>query len=143
MLKILRTCRAESYLRLILMFVEKGLSVGKLMKLVHKKEQWFFDKCKRRLDYLKLCTHKGVEVRKIKARIKMLGKQIKEKTMPYDLINKHEVCFMMHYALKVMDTCLWYLDNGCSRHMTEDHSLFKTFKPKKDGNVTFGDGSKS
>ena len=49
----------------------------------------------------------------------------------------------MKFAFKVMDTCLWYLDNGCSRHMTGDHSFFKVFESKKGGNVTFGDGSKS
>ena len=50
---------------------------------------------------------------------------------------------MMKFAFKVMDTCLWYLDSGCSRHMTGDRSLFKVFKSKNGGNVTFGDGSKS
>ena len=48
---------------------------------------------------------------------------------------------MMKTALKVMDTCLWYLNSGCSRHMTRDQSLFKVFESKKGGNVTFGDGS--
>ena len=38
---------------------------------------------------------------------------------------------------------LWYLDSDCSRHMTGDRSLFKVFKSKKGGNITFGDGSKS
>ena len=50
---------------------------------------------------------------------------------------------MMKSAFKVMDTCLWYLDSGCSRHMTGDRSLFKVFESKKGGNVTFGEGSKS
>ena len=50
---------------------------------------------------------------------------------------------MIKFAFKVIDTCLWYLDSGCSRHMTGDQSLFKFFKSKKGGNVTFGDGSKS
>ena len=50
---------------------------------------------------------------------------------------------MMKSAFKVMDPCLWYLDSGCSRHMTGDLSLFKVFESKKGGNVTFGDGSKS
>ena len=63
--------------------------------------------------------------------------------MPYDLTNKHEVCFMMHFALKVMDTCLCYLDSGCLRHMTWDNTLFKKFEPKKGGNVSFGDETKS
>ena len=50
---------------------------------------------------------------------------------------------MMKSAFKVMDTCLWYLDNSRLRHMIGDRSLFKVFKSKKGGNVTFGDGSKS
>ena len=50
---------------------------------------------------------------------------------------------MMKFAFKVMDTCLSYLDNGYSRHMTRDCSLFKVFESKKGSNVTFGDGSKS
>ena len=50
---------------------------------------------------------------------------------------------MMKSAFKVMDTCLCYLDSGCSRHITGDRSLFKVFESKKGGNVTFGDGSKS
>ena len=70
-------------------------------------------------------------------------RQMRENTIPTDLSSKHEVCFMMKSAFKVMDMCLWYLDNGYSRHMTRDRSLFKVFKTKKGGNVTFGDGSKS
>ena len=50
---------------------------------------------------------------------------------------------MMKSAFKVMDTCLWYLDSGCLRHMIGDRSLFKVFKSKKGSNVTFGDRSKS
>ena len=50
---------------------------------------------------------------------------------------------MMKSAFKVMDTCLCYLDSGCSRHITGVRSLFKVFKSKKGGNVTFGDGRKS
>ena len=68
---------------------------------------------------------------------------MREKTIPTNLSSKHEVCFMMKSAFKVMDTCLWYLDSGCLRHMTGDRSLFEVFESKKGGNVTFGDGSKS
>ena len=50
---------------------------------------------------------------------------------------------MIKSAFKVMDTCLWYLDSDCSRHMTGDQSLFKVFESKKGGNATFGDRSKS
>ena len=43
----------------------------------------------------------------------------------------------------MINTSLLYLDSGCSRHMTIDHSLFNTFEPKKGGNITFDGGSKS
>ena len=36
----------------------------------------------------------------------------------------------------------WYLDSGCSRHMTGDKSLFQALDRKRSGNVTFGDNSK-
>ena len=52
-------------------------------------------------------------------------------------------CLFVHTALKVFNSCLWYLNSGCSRHMIGDKSLFKTLKEKKDGFVTFGDGSHS
>ena len=32
----------------------------------------------------------------------------------------------------------WYLDSGCSKHMTRDRIKFITFDEKKTGNVTFG-----
>ena len=99
------------------------------------------EKCKRKLDCLKRCTHRAVGKRKTKARLKLSSRDYKERTLPYDLTNKHGVCFMMHIALKVMDTCLFIFI--CSRHMTRDCFLFKIFEPKKGGNVTFGDGSKS
>ena len=47
----------------------------------------------------------------------------------------------VHTSLKVFNSCLWYLDNGCSRHMIEDKTLFKTLKEKVGDYVTFGDGS--
>ena len=53
------------------------------------------------------------------------------------------VCYTTLTALKACDSCLWYLDSGCSRHMTENKALFKTLFEGKIGIVTFGDGSKS
>ena len=52
-------------------------------------------------------------------------------------------CLFVHTAMKVFNSCLWYLDSGCSRHMTGDKSLFKSIKEKEDSFVTFGDGSHS
>ena len=40
------------------------------------------------------------------------------------------------------DSCLWYLDSDCSRHITGNEGLFKTLFEGKIGTVTFGDGSK-
>jgi hypothetical protein len=35
----------------------------------------------------------------------------------------------------------WYIDIGCSKHMTWDHNKFITLKEEKGGNVTFGDNA--
>jgi len=37
---------------------------------------------------------------------------------------------------------MWYLDNGCSRHMTGDKKKFKNFKKKEQGFVTYEDNNK-
>ena len=41
-------------------------------------------------------------------------------------------CLFVHTSLKVFNLCLWYLDSGCSRHMTRDKSLFKSLKEKSE-----------
>ena len=53
------------------------------------------------------------------------------------------LCYIALTALKARDSCLWYLDSGCSRHMTGNKALFKTLFEGKIGTITFGDGSKS
>ena len=53
------------------------------------------------------------------------------------------VCYTALTTLKARDSCLWYLDSGCSRHMIGNKALFKTLFEGKIGTVTFGDGSKS
>ena len=90
---------------------------------------------------MKMC--KGVRLRRMKIKGLARKRHMRESTIRTNLSFKHEVCFTMKSAFKVMDTCLWYLDSGCSRHMIGDRSLFKVFESKKGGNVTFGDGSKS
>ena len=52
------------------------------------------------------------------------------------------LCYTALTALKACDSCLWYLDSGCSRHMTRNKALFKTLFEGKIGTVMFGDGSK-
>ena len=50
-------------------------------------------------------------------------------------------CLFVHTSLKVFNSCLWYLDSGCSWHMIGDKALFKSLKEKVGDYVTFGDGS--
>ena len=98
---------------------------------------------KKKLDCLIMKMCRGVRLRRVKVKSFVCKWQMRENIIPTDLSYKREVCFMMKFAFKVMDMCLWYLDSGCSKHMTGDRSLFKVFESKKGGNVTFGDGSKS
>jgi hypothetical protein len=64
--------------------------------------------------------------------------------------NKHvwvkesdNLCLVAHTALKVLDTCLWYLDSACSKHMTGDRALLKDIQMGKGGRITFGDGNQA
>ena len=98
---------------------------------------------RKKLDYLRMKMCKGVRLKRVKVKSFAHKWQMRENIIPTNLSSKHEECFMMKYAFKVMDTCLWYLHSGCSRHMTGYQSLFKVFEFKKGENLTFGDGSKS
>jgi hypothetical protein len=48
-----------------------------------------------------------------------------------------EKCGLVMYARN--NQSQWYVDSGCSRHMTRDQKKFITLKEEKGGNVTFGD----
>jgi hypothetical protein len=41
------------------------------------------------------------------------------------LTKEDNLCLVAHTALKILYTCLWYLDSGCSKHMTSDKTLLK------------------
>ena len=86
---------------------------------------------KKKLDCLRIKMCKGVRLRRVKVKGFVHKRKIRENTIPIDLSSKHEVCFMMKSAFKVIDTCLWCLDNGYSRHMTGNQSLFKVFELRK------------
>jgi hypothetical protein len=53
------------------------------------------------------------------------------------------LCLVSRTALNILDTCLWYLDSGCSKHMTGDKTLLKEVQMGKGGRITYGDGSQS
>ena len=124
--KCIRKYKSKSYLNSLVMTIVKDFSLPK-----------------KKLDCLKMKMCKGVQLRRVKVKGLAHKRHMKESTVPTNQSSKHEMCFMMKFAFEVMDMCLWYLNSGCSRHMTRDQSLFKVFESKKGGNVTFGDGSKS
>ena len=94
--KCIRKYKSKSYLNSIMM------TIGKDLKLSKKK-----------LDCLIMKMCKGVHLRRVKIKGLAHKRHMRESTIPTDLSSKHKVCFMMKYIFKVMDTCLWYLDNGC------------------------------
>ena len=60
---------------------------------------------KKKLDCLKMKMCKGVRLRRVKVKDIAHTRKLRESTIPTDLSSKHEVCFMMKSAFKVMDTC--------------------------------------
>ena len=74
------------------------------------------------------------------------GNTLNEKTKVSNLkqiwVKKNELkCLIVHIALRASETHLWYLDSGCSHHMTGNKSLFTSFIEFNGGNVTFRDGN--
>jgi hypothetical protein len=53
------------------------------------------------------------------------------------------LCLVAHTTLKILGTCLWYLDSGWSKHMTVDKTLLKDVQMGKGWRNTYGDGSQS
>ena len=84
-----RKYKFKSYLNSFLM------TIGKYLSLTKKK-----------LDCLKMKICKRVRLRRVKVKGIAFIRHLRESTIPTDLSSKHEVCFMMKSAFKVMDTCL-------------------------------------
>jgi hypothetical protein len=67
-----------------------------------------------------------------------------KKTFKQVWVKKEDnLCLVSHTALKILDTCLWYLDSGCSKHVTGDKTLLKEVQMGKGGRITYGDRSQS
>ena len=94
--KCIRKYKSKSYLNSIMMTIGKDLRLSK-----------------KKLDCLRMKMCKGVHLRRVKIKGLAHKRHIRESTIPTNLSSKHKVCFMMKYTFKVMDTCLWYLDNDC------------------------------
>ncbi|KAL5578770.1 hypothetical protein UlMin_011212 [Ulmus minor] len=52
------------------------------------------------------------------------------------------ICFMTIHDEVPKGSNVWFLDSGCSRHMTGDIKQFSNLEKKIGGNVTFGDNGK-
>ncbi|KAK9749038.1 hypothetical protein RND81_02G098700 [Saponaria officinalis] len=55
---------------------------------------------------------------------------------------EHELSKSVNECVKVKGSNHWYLDRGCSRHMTGDISQFLSLEAYNGGSVTFGDNKK-
>ncbi|KAK8985024.1 hypothetical protein V6N11_082643 [Hibiscus sabdariffa] len=77
------------------------------------------------------------------------GKRVRSVWVPKELITSNNISVIATwipkgtkgehcYKAKALCANLWYLDSGCSRHMTGDKSRFLELKPKSGGIVTFG-----
>ena len=99
----IRKYKFKSYLNSLVMTIVKDFSLPK-----------------KKLDCLRMKMCKGVRLRKVKVKGLARKRNMRESTIPTDLSSKHEVCFMMKSAFKIMDTCLWYLDSSSSKHMAGD-----------------------
>ena len=47
------------------------------------------------------------------------------------------ICGIALYVQK--DEAKWYIDSGCTKHMTENKRKFITLKKERGGDVSFGD----
>src|SRR5579862_2448362 len=110
--------------------------------------------------YIKMCrTHSMIEKRKNRAKMHVprndnldlhdsrnsrahVPKSPKNAKIVARWIRKNDiVCHVAQIALKANSSNFWYLDSGCSRHMTGNKSFFETLVMEEGGNVTFSDGS--
>ncbi|XP_022872986.1 uncharacterized protein LOC111391932 [Olea europaea var. sylvestris] len=74
-------------------------------------------------------------------RITSNSRKVRVKKSDVGEYTKNLKCFVAHVAYKAQNTCMWYLDSACSRHMCGNNALFSTFDDCNGGVVTFGDGA--
>jgi len=106
-----------------------------------KDEPGFVEQVKMLSDQVKLISEKLAYLTPNERRSVLVNNQ---KAFKQVWIKKEDnMCLVSHTALKILDTCLWYLDSGCSKHMTGDKTLLKEVQMGKGGRITYGDRSQS
>jgi hypothetical protein len=63
----------------------------------------------------------------------VLDKKYRKTSKQVWVKKEDNLCLVSHTALKILDTCLWYL--------TGDKTLLKEVQMGKGGRITYGDGS--
>ena len=140
-IRIFGDCRSNELLELFKSKKHARSFIHMLKSLVHRnhdihnslcESNSLIDKYKRRNRHL--CDKLDCLKRKLHSSMN----EVKEDESSFDGQEcLSHACLFVHTTLKVFNSCLWYLDSRCSRHMTKDKSLFKTLKEKEDGYVTF------
>jgi hypothetical protein len=106
-----------------------------------KDEQGFEEQVKKLSDQVKLISEKFAYLSLNEQRYILINK--KKASKQVWVKKEGNLCLVSHTALKILDTCLWYLDSGYSKHMTGDKTLLKEVQMGKGGRITYGDGSQS
>jgi hypothetical protein len=112
-------------------------------KLVPRKDEpGFEEQVKKLSDQVKLISEKLAYLTPNEQRSVLVNNHKKASKQVW-VKNEDNLCFVSHTALNILDTCLWYLDSGCLKHMTGDKTLLKEIQMGKGGRITYGDGSQS
>jgi hypothetical protein len=107
-----------------------------------KDELGFEEQVKKLSDQVKLISEKLAYLSPNEQRSVLVNN--KKKASKQVWVKKEDnLRLVAHIALKILDTCLWYLDSGCSKHVTWDKTLLKEVQMGKGGRITYGDGSQS
>jgi hypothetical protein len=107
-----------------------------------KDEPGFAEQVKMLSDQINLISEKLAYLTPNEQRFVLVNNH--KKTSKQVRVKKEDnLCLVSHTALKILDTCLWYLDSGCSKHMIGDKTLLKEVQMGKGGWITYGDGSQS
>ncbi|RVW95596.1 hypothetical protein CK203_039084 [Vitis vinifera] len=121
-----------------------ALITRKLNKYMREKRDLTCFKCKK-LGHIKYDCHlyKSEAKRRRKKAMMATWSESEESS---EEENEKEVANMCFVAIDDLDEGSkkdkWFLDSGCSRHMTGDESKFAFLTKRKGGYVTFGDNSK-
>jgi hypothetical protein len=106
-----------------------------------KDEPGFEEQVKMLSDQVKLISEKLAYLTPNEQRSILVNNQ---KTSKLVWVKKEDNMWLVsHTVLKILDTCLWYLDSGCSKHKTGDKTLLKEVQMGKGGRITYGYGSQS